>query len=237
MTVFAIGTCRVYEPAFVARAAGRQIATLRHRFHTLGEVEWGLRYALDPTTVPDELLFTLSDYALETVKKENGIQEIRELDQRARVGERGHFIIEISSPREHFGMIEGREVRINQLVASRIGLTPRVVIPSVKERLKAMRRIRNLVPGRILWVSHANVVDPSPEELGLHRLRGENAEVIQEGARRMGDDFYDPTRLVASMGRQAVFAEDGADLGHFTHEAHRVLGGIYNRWSRGHAAA
>ena len=223
--------------AFIATAAGRPVATLRHRLHTLGEVEWGLRYALDPSTIPDELLFTLSVYAMETLKAENGIEEIRRVAQRARVGDRRHFIVEISSPREHFAMIEGREVRVNQLVARRLDMETRVDIPSTDERLKAMRRIRDLLPGRVLWVSHANVVDPSPSEKDLHQLRGDSARVTQEGAKRMGDDFYDPTKLVASMGRQAVFAEDGEDLGHFTHRAHRALAKIYNKWSRGHALA
>lgn len=233
MSVLALGTCRVYEPAAVLSARGCAIITARHRFHTVGEIEWGLRYLLDPSSMPDDLLFTLSDFALETLRQGPGRPAVAARDRICRVASRDQFIIEISSPREHFAVIGGREVRVNQLVATRVGMAAKVVIPSRKERLAAMARIRALLKGRILWVSHANVVEPSPEEAGLHRLRGGNAEVVRSGALKMGDEFYDPTALVASMGRNRVFANSGADLGHFTPEAHEALADIYGRWAGG----
>jgi len=236
LRVFAIGTCRVYRSAYKLRQPGLEVVRFPHRVHTLGQIEQGLRYLTrGENLVPNDLVHTLSRRACEILlnrpspwntleKLRTGIPPLAEFDK---------ILIEVSSFREHYAVAGGKTVLINSFVAADLkrhadrfeplyesGKLKRLTDystrdPGMENMHLAMNRLKAFFGKPILWISHGNIVNPTPEEDVLYRSREKTARIVRRGVGKKTDYFY-PKVLTEELGRDALFEKNGRDLNHYT---------------------
>lgn len=108
---------------------------------------------------------------------------------------------------------------------------------SSDEMKASMRRIRNRLNAPILWVFHHGLPTPKPHETPLAVTRANLAAHTCRFARQMSADFYDPTQIVAALGRENAFRAGGQDLYHVTRSASMRLSRILTAWRRKQVAA
>ena len=242
MNLFVFGTCRVHDAADRLHGEfGLPIRHSMHRVHNGPQVYQMARVLSGENPVPAGLSHTLSDRAFKLALEEDRFQN-RIRYRNAALGnvrkDYQAYIIELSSRKDYFlerpggtqltmNAMAKRDLltyggRLNGLIEK--GLVEPVAPDDIHERLlsskeilQSMRQVKAYLGYKpVLWVSHINIVEPTPGEVRLQDARTKLSSLIAQGAARFGDPFFDPTDLVRIYGRERIFADGGQDLDHYS---------------------
>lgn len=256
MKLFVFGTCRVHDAADRLHSEyGLPIRHSMHRVHNGPQVFQMARILSGDNPLPASLTHTLSDRAFKLALKDDRFQH-RIRYRHAGLGrvnaDYQAYIIELSSRKDFFiRRPDGLQLTMNAMIKKDIltyggrltrlidkGLVEPIAADDIQERLlstreihQSMRRIKSYLGERpVLWVSHANIVEPTSGEIHLRDVRANLADVVAVGAAGLGDPFFNPTDLVRLYGRERIFADDGQDLDHYSPFGVSVVSGALSRY-------
>lgn len=238
MTVLLIGTCRVYDPGRILRFSGESsVLVPGHRMHTAAQA-LQLVNALTGERIYDAgNIHLLSDLAFRLLLEGRKETALRRLDRlAAKIGRRkrravieicswwdflaptpaGPFLVNTFSKRflqrEHAFVDDAvRRGEMEAIRAADIEARP----ASEETILRDMLSIKQRLQCPILWVGHINVDDPDPRFDPVRKARAPLNELVRENARKLDDDFFDPSEPVNRLGRRSMLAEGGEDLAHY----------------------
>ena len=245
-----IGTCRVGGPTRLIRANSDAplVRPMRHRVHTPPQILRLIDTILGRGYGP-KMVHLLSTHAVDEIIGGRRDQIFAELETLRRLWAsfRG-FVVEVSSLREYFCHFDGERVTIDRFAAGTLAersadieaAIGRGEIVAIRARdvevhrltrgetIECMTSIKEALGGLpVVWVSHALPIDPAPRFDHIRTVRQQVVSAVGEGARRLGDAFYDPSALVEEMGQSAAFEKGGEDTTHWTAAAQQRLAEIY----------
>lgn len=245
-----LGTCRMHDPALVLRKDPRFYSRITpHRLHTPHQTLQFVKHMTSSQPYRKQDLHLLSDYAMKQIYEGTGRDAVwNELESLRTIWSRFDlFVIEISSLREWWlrdangemfypNTFSRRDIEIYRpQIEAQVASGEAAPIHEINYHrlttanvVDVMRRIRDQLGNHnIVWVSHMRPPSDAPQFSTVNAVRKALADVIQLGASRLGDKFFDPSEVAAEVGQRDFFMKDGEDLDHLTPLAAERLAQVY----------
>lgn len=223
--VFAIGTCRVYEPARLLQHRGFDIRECGHRVRAPNQVLQFVRHLAGEDFFVDSTVGLLSTLAHEEIQRGRAPDVLRRLDAaRADFAAADMVVVEISAFREFVvgGLYVDPMISYNH---PNLGAEKQLLTRGQAARL--MGAIRHRVAKPILWTCHVRPTDPGAEYDVYRNDRERIAETVQQTASAFGDGFFDPNVVLEELGQRRAMQKRGRDLSHLTEAGNRALAAHY----------